>query len=126
MQRATRVLVANRPKIMRDLIFAALADRPDVEIVGETDDEGEILRRVEAVKPDLLVIGLNEDEERPAICDQVLRVHLDLRIVAVASRKDRTVCYWASFDIHCIDIEASAAGILNAIYTPAECFRRPS
>jgi DNA-binding NarL/FixJ family response regulator len=115
MEKATRILVANRPKMMRDVIVATLSDQPDIEIVGEVSEEAEILSQVQATLPDLLVIALDETERRPAICDLVLREHPDVRILAVASRKDRTICYWASFDIHCNDVEASADGILSAV-----------
>src|SRR6516225_8174967 len=108
MEKATRVLVANHPKLMRDVIVATFAGQPGIEIIGEVSDEAEILNQVHATLPDLLVIALDESEERPAICDRLLREHPTLRIIAVASRKDRTLCYWASFNIHCADIETSA------------------
>jgi len=126
MERATRVLVANRPKLMRDVVLAALADQPGIEIVGEVSEEAEILPRVHVTLPDLLVIALDENEQRPAICDRVLREYPDLRIIAVAARKDRTLYFWASFDIHCADIESSTAGILGAVHNSADCERRPS
>jgi|SRR6516164_1604931 DNA-binding NarL/FixJ family response regulator len=116
MEKMTRILVANRPKLMREVVLAALAGQPGIDIVGEVSDESEILDQVRAKLPDLLVIALDESEQRPAICDRVLRVHPDLRVIAVASRKDRTLCFWASFDIHCADIESSTAGILNAVH----------
>jgi len=37
-----RVLVANRPRLMRELVLATIAGEPDVEIVGETANETEI------------------------------------------------------------------------------------
>jgi DNA-binding NarL/FixJ family response regulator len=116
MEKATRILVANTPKLMREVILATLAGQPGIEIVGEVSEEAEILDQVRAKLPDLLVVALDENEQRPAICDRVLRVHPDLRIIAVASRKDRTLYFWASFDIHCADIESSTAGILNAVH----------
>ena len=126
MEKATRILVANRPKLMREVILAALAERPGIEIVGEVSDEAEILKQVRDKHPDLLVIALDETEQRPAICDRILREHPDLRIIAVASRKDRTLYFWASFDIHCADIETSTAGILGVVHNTAEFGRRPS
>ena len=126
MEKTTRVLVANRPRLMREVILAALADQPDVEIVGEVSDEAEILPQVEATLPDLLVIGLDENEQRPPICERVLREYPALRIIAVASRKDRTLYFWASFDIHCTDIESSVAGIMSVVHHQAESERRPS
>jgi DNA-binding NarL/FixJ family response regulator len=126
MERTTRVLVANRPKLMRDVVLAALADQPGIEIVGEVSEEAEILPRVHITLPDLLVIALDENEQRPAICDRALREYPDLRIIAVAARKDRTLYFWASFDIHCADIESSTAGILGAVHNSADCGRRLS
>ncbi len=116
MEKPTRILVANRPKLMREVILAALTGQPGIEIVGEVSEETEILEQVRSTLPDLLVIALDESEQRPAICDRVLRDHPDLRIIAVASRRDRTLYFWASFDIHCADIESSTAGILGAVH----------
>lgn len=126
MAKATRILVANRPKLMRDVVLAALAGQPGIEIVGEVSDEAEILTQVRDTRPDLLVIALDEAELRPAICDRALQEYPGLRIIAVASRKDRTLYFWASFDIHCADIETSTAGILDAVHNAPELGRRPS
>ena len=126
MERATRILVANSPKLMREVVLAALADQPGIEIVGEVSDEAEIAQQVQTTLPDLLVIALDQSERRPAICDRILREHPELRIIAVASREDRTLYFWASFDIHCADIESSTAGILEAVHYTAESGRRPS
>jgi chemotaxis response regulator CheB len=113
--KATRVLVANRPKLMREVILNALAGQPGVEIVGEVIQEEEILSQVRATLPDLLVVALEEGEQRPAICERVLREHPELRVIAVASLRDRTLCFWASFDIHCADVESSMAGLLGVV-----------
>jgi DNA-binding NarL/FixJ family response regulator len=119
MDRAIRVLVANRPKLMRELILGTLADEPGIEIVGEVSNEAEIPSRVHDTLPDLLVIALDEPGKRPRICDAVLRDHPQLRIIAVASDQNRSTGYWASFDIHSDDIEPSEKGILNAVRTMA-------
>jgi chemotaxis response regulator CheB len=115
MEKMKRILVANTPRLMREAVVATLADQPDIEIVGEVSDEADILPKVHATLPDLLVVALDESGARPQICDQVLREYPAVRILAVASRKDRTICYWASFDIHSDDIESSPAGILSAV-----------
>ena len=125
MEKATRVLVANRPKLMRQVILSALTDQPGIEVVGEVSDESNILPQVRATLPDLLVIALDENELRPPICDQVLREHPDVRIIAVESRKNRTLYFWASFDIHCTDIETSLAGFMSVVHHPAESGRTP-
>lgn len=115
MHKPVRVLVANRPKIMRELILETLAEQPDVEIVGEVSDDNEILGQVQQTSPDLLVIALEQPGRQPRICETVLREHPGLRIIAVASGQNRTVYYWASFDIHSNDIEPSEEGFLAAV-----------
>jgi hypothetical protein len=35
MGRSIRILVANRPKLMRELMLATLSDEPGIEIVGK-------------------------------------------------------------------------------------------
>jgi DNA-binding NarL/FixJ family response regulator len=121
MDRSIRILVANRPKLMRELILATLADEPGIEIVGEVAEEGEIRARVQQTSPDLLVIALDEPAQRPRICDTLLQDNPKLRIIAVASQQNYSVFYWASFDIHSSQIEASEQWILNAVrkITPA-------
>jgi chemotaxis response regulator CheB len=121
MDRSIRILVANRPKLMRELILATLADEPGVELLGEVADEADIRARVQQTRPDLLVIALDEPAKRPGICDTLLRDNPGLRIIAVASQENCSVFYWASFDIHSSQIEASEQGILNAVrkITPA-------
>jgi DNA-binding NarL/FixJ family response regulator len=126
MGRSLRVLVANRPKLMRELILATLSDEPGIEIVGEVSDEAEIRQRVRQTSPDLLVIALDEPAKRPDICDTLLRDQPGLRIIAVASQQNCSVFYWASFDIHSSQIEPSEQGILNAVrnITPANAGER--
>jgi chemotaxis response regulator CheB len=119
MDKMIRILVANRPRLMRELILATLADQPDIEIVGEVSDDAEIPELVHKTLPDWLVIALDESGERPSLCDRVLREHPEVRIIAVASGENRTVGYWASIDIHSNDIEPSEEGILSAVRSMA-------
>jgi hypothetical protein len=57
MEKQIRVLVANRPKLMREVIIATFVDQPDIQIVGEVTEDSEIVGRVEETKPDFLFIG---------------------------------------------------------------------
>jgi len=115
MERMIRVLVANRPRLMRELILATLADQPDIEIAGEVSDDEDISSRVSQTQPHLVVIALDEPGKRPEVCDLILQQHPGIRILAVASQQNRSICYWASFDIHSDDIEPSEAGFLSAV-----------
>jgi DNA-binding NarL/FixJ family response regulator len=115
MERQIRVLVANRPKLMREIIIETFADQPDIEIVGEVAEDGDILGQVDETQPDFLFIALDDPDKRPAVCDAILRLHPKVRIIAVAANSNRTVKYWASFNIHRAVIEASEEAILGVI-----------
>jgi AmiR/NasT family two-component response regulator len=117
MERVIRVLVANRPRLMRELILTTFADQPDIEIVGEVAEESEISESVKKTLPNFVVIALDQPGRRPRICDELLREHPEVRVIAVAPEKNCIVFYWASFNIHSNDIEASEDGMLNAMRT---------
>ena len=120
MDKAIRILVANRPKLMRELLLGVLADQTWVEIVGEVSDDSEISDYVLRTSPDLLVIAVDEPGQKPQICDALFNQHPELRIIAVAPSRNYSVFYWATLDIHADDIEASEEGFLSAIRSAAE------
>lgn len=122
MGKVIRILVANRPRLMREVILATFADQPGIEIVGEVSNDAEIPDRVHKTLPDLLVVSLDDPGKRPNICDTVLREHPEMRIIAVSSKQNRSVCYWASLtlSIHSDDIEPSEVGILSTVRKMAE------
>lgn len=115
MKKAIRVLVANRPRLMREVILTTFADQPDIEIVGEIVEESKIFEGVRNTLPNFVVIALDHPDKRPAICDQLFREHPEVRVIAVAPEKNFAVYYWASVDIHSNDLEASEEGILSAM-----------
>ncbi len=43
MTQPIRVVVANRPRLMRELVLEAIIEQPDIEIVAEIKNENEIV-----------------------------------------------------------------------------------
>jgi DNA-binding NarL/FixJ family response regulator len=115
MERHIRVLVADRLKLMREVIIAAFADQPDIEVVGEVQEERDILPRVQQTHPDFLFIGMDDPERRPLVCDVVLRLYPEVNIIAVGTHSNHTVVYWASYNIHSSVLESSEEAILAAV-----------
>jgi hypothetical protein len=70
---------------------------------------------VNRTKPNFVVIALDQPGSRPHVCDDLLREHPEVRVIAVAPAKNYIVYYWASLDIHSSNIEASEEGVLNAL-----------
>jgi DNA-binding NarL/FixJ family response regulator len=110
-----RVLVANQPRLMRDVVACTVADQLDVEIVGQADDVEEIRALVEETRPDCVIVSLEAQGKRPHICDALLELYPHIRILAVTSESKSSFLYWTSFEIHSSRIECSAEGILNAL-----------
>jgi DNA-binding NarL/FixJ family response regulator len=110
-----RVVVANRPRLMRELVVEMISEQSDIEILAEIQNEEEIVDVVNDKHPDVLIIALSETNERPALCDILLRRYPELKILALAPERNSSIFYWGSFDIHESSIEASEAGILNTL-----------
>ena len=122
--RKVRVLVANRPRLMRDLIMETIGGQPDIEVSGEIREESEILEAIERTQPDFLIITLGDSDERPTICDSVLARHPEVRVLAIAPDRNSTIYYWVSPEIHCAPIETSEGGMLSALRSRANERRR--
>ena len=110
-----RVLVANRPRLIRELMIATISDQPDIEIVGEIQLETDLEKAVEETHPDVLIVALERTNRLPDVCAAILRSHPRLRVIAIASDRNSSMFYQASLHIESNQIEASEAGVLGAI-----------
>jgi chemotaxis response regulator CheB len=115
MDKPIRVLVANRPRMIRELILTTFTDQPDIEVVGQVTNEADIVDSVEKTNPDFVLIAQDSLGTRPSVCDTVFRLYPKVRIIAVDSNQQYSVHYWASLDIHSHDVEPSEEGILGVL-----------
>jgi chemotaxis response regulator CheB len=110
-----RVLVANRPRLMRELMVATISEQPDIEIVGEVEEESRLAGEVEKTRPDFLIVALEEFNEIPKVCHSLLQRYPQMKIVAVSSERNSSMFYWASLEVQSNEIEASEEGVLGAL-----------
>jgi DNA-binding NarL/FixJ family response regulator len=115
MSESIRVIVANRPRLMRELVLETIIEQPDIEIVGEIQNEDEIVPKVKETHPDFLIIALDDSNERPPLCDTLLRRYPEMKILALAPDRNIGAFFWASSDIHSAPVEVSEAGILGTL-----------
>jgi len=115
MEPSVRVLVANRPRLLRELVLSTLADQTGIRVVGEAGDEQDVPSLVAETKPDFLLIALDESQRRPPLCDVLLRDFPGLRIIAVAPNTNVGIHYWTSLEIHSTKMEASEQALLEVI-----------
>jgi chemotaxis response regulator CheB len=120
MTQPIRVVVANRPRLMRDLVLETIVEQPDIEIIAEIQNEDEIVDVVNGTHPDFLIIALDDSDQRPPLCDVLLRRYPEMKILALAPQRNSSIFFWASFDIHQSQVEASQAGILGTLRGESE------
>jgi hypothetical protein len=100
---------------MRDLVLATIGDQPDIEVVGETRTDDQITELVERLRPDCLILALDESEVRPSLCGFLLGRYPEMKILALAPEKNRGFFYRAFVDIRTESVETSEKGILDAL-----------
>lgn len=110
-----RVLVANQPRLMRELVLETIADQPDIEIVGTVQEHSELADVVEKTRPDYLIIALEQSQDHQAYCGFLLGRYPQMRILAVSAQGGDSLCYWVHQVIRTRVVETSQAGLINAL-----------
>jgi AmiR/NasT family two-component response regulator len=110
-----RVLVANRPRLMREIVLATIADQPDIEIVGDVEQPVDLTEIVEQVRPDVLIVALADREGSTGECGFLLGRYPHMKILALAPEQNRGILYWTIVNIRTNPVESSEAGILSAL-----------
>jgi hypothetical protein len=116
MDQPIRVVVANQPRLMRELVLQTIVEDPDIEILAEVQNEQEIGTVVDKTHPDFLILALDDSNHRPPLCDILLRRYPEMKILALAPERNSSTFISASLDIRESPVESSEAGILNALH----------
>ena len=59
MESSVRVLVANRPRLLRELVLSTLSGQAGIHIVGEVENEQDVPSQVEETNPVFLLFALD-------------------------------------------------------------------
>ena len=118
LEKRVRVLVANGPRLMREVVLAVLADQSDIEVIGEIQNESELAIAIEEARPDVLIVALDDSDERATQCGFLVGRYPQMKILALAPEQNRGVFYWAVVDVRTSPLESSEAGILSALREP--------
>jgi DNA-binding NarL/FixJ family response regulator len=115
-----RVLIANQPRLMRELISATIADQPDIELVGEVGKQDDLAEVVAETRPDVLIVPMDDRNKYRTQCGFLLGRYPEMKILALAPEQNRALFYWAVVDIRSKPLESSEAGILDAMRQRAQ------
>ncbi len=98
-------------------MLATISDQPDIEIVGElqNENEDELPEVLDESRPDVLILALDDSKRRLAQCGLLLGRYPQMRILALEPEQNRGFIYWAIIDVRMKPLESSEAGILNAL-----------
>lgn len=110
-----RILLAELPQMLSDLLKQAAARRPDMEIVGEFTDGMSLLLAADETHADAVVLGLH-DGELPGICSHLLSEYPRIKLFAVAADGGHAMLYELRPQKVPIS-ETSPEGLLDAIRT---------
>ena len=94
---------------MRELVLAVIADRPDIEVIGEVQDESQLAEAIEDAEPDILILALDEADKRVAQCGFLLGRYPQMQVLALAPERNHGVLYWATVDVRTKSLESSEA-----------------
>jgi len=82
------VLIADDHDIIREGIKNILRKQPDYEVVGEARDSDEVLQKVEALKPDILLLDITMPKKSGLeILEQVKRASRKTKVVIISVHK---------------------------------------
>lgn len=110
-----RVLIANYPRLMRELICGTFADQHDIEVVGEVGKHEDLKEAVDQTRPNVLIVAIDDRDKYHAQCGFLLGRYPEMKILALAPEENRALLYWANVDIRSKAVESSEAGILEAM-----------
>ena len=92
------VLLAQMPRMMRDILSSALDAEPDMRVVGGIADAAEpadaagLARHVADEQPDVVIVG-GDDAGAAAACDALLYRHPRLTVLVLGERgRQVTLC----------------------------------
>ena len=78
-----KIVLANRPRMMREVIKEMIEAQPDMEVVGEVLNPVDLLVAVRETAADAVILGL-EDSEEPGVCSHLLAEYPGVTILALA------------------------------------------
>jgi two-component system response regulator DegU len=86
-----RVLLADDSDVMRRAIRGLLAERLDIELVGEANDFTQTVEMTNEFKPQVIVMDLNMKNDAMTLSDVKARLNdCDARVVAISFSNDET------------------------------------
>ena len=86
------VLLVEMPRMLHDVVGEILGVEPDMRVVAENVEVGELVERVERERPDVVLLCV-ESGSPPAACEELVRRFPRLAVIALENRGERGSIY---------------------------------
>src|SRR3712207_1789153 len=86
------MLIAEMPKLMRDIIVDTVLPEPDIEIVGEVAGGDDLLQLAGRTRPDVVIRALDRADLLSEF-DRLLYTYPETRVLAVTTNGRQAILY---------------------------------
>ncbi len=119
-EKRIRVVIAYPTRFIRDALHEAISEDPDFEVIGEVADEGPTVEVANRLKPDCLIVPLEQEERLVPVWEEVLENNPETKLVAMGPATDVLTIYWKDERGHVRKTygTSSREGILDALRYP--------
>lgn len=108
-----RVVLANTPRILADILRDLVDRQPDMAVVGEVRNLDELSPTIAAVQAHAVILTFSPPRSGQSICGVLRELHPALTLLGLALRTDRAVVWPPKAAPHAIEV--TAAAILSAL-----------
>ncbi len=95
---ARRVLLANEPRLFREMLQRVMQQTPGIEVVGEVTELSALREAVLETGAHWIIVALSDDGQLPEMIEPLLVEFPSLCVLAVANDGSRAEVKWA--EIH--------------------------
>ncbi len=88
-----RVLLANRPRMLRESLRGMLERQADIEVTAVAPDPVELLAEVGRTEAEVVLVTLPESGGDPGICSHLLAQYPELLVIALSPVDERAVVF---------------------------------
>ena len=103
-----RVILANKPRLLRGMLKHVLQKDPGLKVVGEVLDLEDLARTVEETGAGWVIVSLPPDGKIPDLAEAVLISHPSINLLAVAMDGSQIKLKWIGpqeKELNCASIE---------------------
>ncbi|MGH2523082.1 MAG: hypothetical protein ACRDH2_11315 [Anaerolineales bacterium] len=89
-----RIILANEPRLLREMFKRVIRTIPDLEVVGEASSLEALEPLIEQTQAQWVVVSLIASGQMPESVERLLSQHPTLRILAVAEDGSQAMVKW--------------------------------